>query len=101
MHSAAAGGTFLVSDGADLSTTELLQGMKRALGARGFLFPVPVSLLTTLASMIGQGAVAQRLFGSLQIDLEPTRRTLSWNPPYPVQAALSRVARQFLDAQKR
>lgn len=96
-HPAAANRVFLVSDGEDLSTTELLQRMGVALGRPARLLPVPAGWLEIVASLLGKKAVAQRLCGSLQVDIEETRRLLDWTPPVTVDAALHKTARYFLE----
>ena len=91
-HPAAAGQTFLASDGEDLSTAELLKRMGQALGRPARLLPVPVSLLGIGAALVGRRAVAQRLLGSLQVDIAHTRNTLGWAPPGSVDEGLRRAA---------
>jgi nucleoside-diphosphate-sugar epimerase len=91
-HPKAANQTFLVSDGEDLSTTELLQRMGRALGKPARLIPVPVGLMTFAANLLGKGAVAQRLFGSLQVDSSKARDLLGWKPVVTVDEALQKTA---------
>jgi nucleoside-diphosphate-sugar epimerase len=100
-HPKAANRTFLVSDGEDLSTTELLQRMSYALGRRPRLLPVPAGVLETVAKVFGKQSVAQRLCGSLQVDIAHTRETLNWRPPVSVDAALRKTAQHFLAHQKR
>ncbi|SHM85338.1 UDP-glucose 4-epimerase family protein [Phytopseudomonas punonensis] len=94
-HPAAANQTFLVSDGDDLSTTQLLQRMGTALGRPARLLPVPASLLQACAAMLGKRAIAQRLCGSLQVDIGKTRELLAWAPPVSVDEALRKTARAF------
>ena len=94
-HPAAANQTFLVSDGEDLSTTELLQRMGKALGKPARLLPVPASLLRAGAAILGRRAVAQRLCGSLQVDISKTRELLGWIPPVSVDDALRKTALAF------
>jgi nucleoside-diphosphate-sugar epimerase len=94
-HPAAANQTFLVSDGEDLSTTQLLQRMGRALGKPARLIPVPVGLMTFAASLLGKGAVASRLFGSLQVDSSKVRDLLGWKPVVTVDEALQKTADAF------
>lgn len=94
-HPAAANQTFLVSDGEDLSTTQLLQRMGSALGRPARLLPVPAGLLQAVAAMLGRRAIAQRLCGSLQVDITKTRELLGWTPPVSVDDALRRTARAF------
>lgn len=96
-HPAAANQVFLVSDGEDLSTTELLQRMSLALGKSARLLPVPAFLLSTAARLLGKGGVAQRLCGSLQVDIEKTCRLLGWTPPVSADEALRKAARHFLE----
>ncbi|MEO7361474.1 MAG: SDR family oxidoreductase, partial [Gemmatimonadaceae bacterium] len=87
-HPDAADQTFLVSDGHDLSTTELLQRMARALGKPSRLIPVPPAILEFCAALIGRQAVAQRLLGSLQLDITKARELLGWTPAMSVDEAL-------------
>lgn len=98
---AAAQQTFLVSDGDDLSTSELLQAMGKALGKPARLIPVPVSLMKILAGMAGKRAIAQRLFDSLQVDIGETRRSLDWSPPLSVDEAMKKTADDFIEARLR
>ena len=95
-HPAAANQTFLVSDGEDLSTTELLQRMGLALGRPARLIPVPTLLLKAGAALLGRRDMAQRLCGSLQVDITKTRTLLGWTPPISVDEGLRRAAQGFL-----
>ena len=95
-HPAAANQTFLVSDGEDLSTTALLQRMGRALGKPARLIPVPVGVMEVAAKLLGKGDVAQRLFGSLQVDSSKTRDLLGWTPVVSVDEALRKTATAFM-----
>ena len=98
-HPAAANETFLVSDGEDLSTTELLRRMGVALGKPARLLPVPSWLLEAGATILGKQALAQRLCGSLQVDISKTRELLGWTPPVSVDEALDKTAKYFLELQ--
>ena len=95
-HPAAANQTFLVSDGEDLSTTQLLQRMGRALGKPARLIPVPAMLLKAGAALVGKPAIAQRLCGSLQVDISKTQQLLGWTPPLSVDEGLKRAAEGYL-----
>jgi UDP-glucose 4-epimerase len=94
-HPKAANQTFLVSDGEDLSTTQLLQRMASALTVRARLLPVPPFVLRLGAALLGRRAWAQRLCGSLQVDMEKTRTVLEWTPPVSVSQALQATANHF------
>lgn len=95
-HPAAANQTFLVSDGDDLSTSELLQRMGVALDKSSRLLPVPSRFLEAGAAVLGKQALAQRLCGSLQVDITKTRELLGWTPPVCVDDALRQTAAHFL-----
>lgn len=90
-HPAAAGQTFLVSDGQDVSTTELLRRTAKAMGKNVLLLPVPASVLEWGAAVMGKRAVARRLCGSLQVDISKTRRLLGWNPPLTLDQGLKKA----------
>lgn len=90
-HPQAANQTFLVSDGQDLSTTELVRGMAQAAGVPARLLPVPVWALQAGASLLGRGDAVQRLCGNLQVDISKARSLLGWVPPVSVKEGLRRV----------
>ena len=90
-HPLAANQTFLVSDGQDLSTTELIRGMARAAGVSARLLPVPVWALQAGASLLGKGDAVQRLCGNLQVDISKARTLLGWTPPVSVAEGLRRA----------
>ncbi len=94
-HPAAANQTFLVSDGEDLSTTQLLRRMGQAMGQPARLIPVPPALLKAGAALVGRPELAQRLCGSLQVDMSKTQQLLGWNPPISVDKGLRRAAEGF------
>jgi nucleoside-diphosphate-sugar epimerase len=91
-HPAAANRTFLVSDGEDLSTPDLLRRLAAAMGLRARLVPVSPRLLTLGATFLGKRGAARRLCSSLQVDISETRAFLSWSPPLTVDEALRRAA---------
>lgn len=90
-HPQAANQTFLVSDGQDLSTTELVRGMARAVGVPARLLPVPVWALQAGARLLGKGDAVQRLCGNLQVDISKARELLGWIPPVSVEDGLRRA----------
>lgn len=95
-HPNAAQQTFLVSDGEDISTTDLLRRTAKALGSSARLIPVPASTLCAVAKALGRADFAQRLCGSLQVDISQTCRLLGWAPVVGLDDALADTARQFL-----
>src|SRR4051812_45359247 len=99
VHPAAAG-TFLVSDGHDLSTQELVRSLASGLGISPRLFAVPRALLLLGGAMVGRRGAVARLTGSLQLDSSRIRRALDWSPPHTVTQGLNATAqwyRQVLD----
>ena len=96
-HPKAANEVFLISDGEDVSTTELLQKVAKALGKKSRLIPVPVGLMTFAAKLIGKSDVANRLFGSLQVDSSKARNLLGWKPVITMDAQLKKTAEAYLN----
>lgn len=90
-HPQAANQTFLVSDGSDLSTTELVRGLARATGVPARLVPVPVWALQLGATLLGKSDAVQRLCGNLQVDISKARSLLGWTPPISVDEGLRRA----------
>lgn len=90
-HPMAANQTFLVSDGEDLSTTELLKRIGNAMKQPARLLPVPAGLLALAANSLGKKRISQSLLGSLQVDISNTRKTLNWEPPITVDDGLRRA----------
>ncbi len=95
-HPGAANQVFLASDGEDVSTTVLLRRTADALGKPARLLPVPVPVLRLAAGLLGKQDFAQRLCGSLQVDIGKTRDLLGWTPPLTLQAALALAAQDFV-----
>ena len=94
-HPAAANQTFLVADGEDLSTPELVRRLARAMGRPARLFPVPDALLRLGALLCGGQDIAGRLLDSLEADITKARRLLSWSPPVSVDEGLARARKSL------
>jgi len=94
-HPAAANQTFLVSDGEDLSTAQLLKRMGAAMGHPTRLFYLPPVLLRLGATVLNKPGIYQRLCGTLQLDIAKTRHLLDWTPPVSVDEGLRRAAEGF------
>jgi len=88
-HPAAANQVFLVSDGEDLSTADLLRRLAAAMGRSARLWPVPPALLRSGALMLGRRDLAERLLADLRIDITNTRRLLGWSPMVSVEEGLN------------
>ncbi len=98
-HPKAANEIFLISDGEDVSTTELLQKVARALGKKSRLVPVPVSWMQFVAKCVGKETVSNRLFGSLQVDSAKARKLLGWKPVITMDEQLKKTADAFLESE--
>ena len=94
-HPKAANEIFLISDGEDVSTTQLLQKIAQALNKRALLLPVPVSWMRFAARLIGKRDVANRLFSSLLIDSSKARDLLGWHPVTSMDQQLKKIAETY------
>ncbi len=87
----AAGKTFLVSDGDDLSTPELINYIAYAMGRSSRLFSMPEIFLKIIGKFINKGNEMDRLLGSLQVDIDYTRKVLNWKPSVKVAEEIKRM----------
>ena len=90
-HAAAANETFLVSDGDDLSTADLVRRLANAMGRDARLVSVPPKLLEMAGDLLGRRETVRRLLDSLQVDITKARRQLAWSPPLSVDEGLCRA----------
>ena len=97
-HPAAAGKTYLVSDGEDVSTAELISRIAQALGKPSKLWPCPLGLIELAGMLTSKSDEIARLLGSLCIDSSKIRSELDWTPPYTLEQGLAETA-QWLHGQ--
>lgn len=95
-HPAAAGNTYLVSDGEDVSTPELIRRTASALGVEAKLLPFPLGLMHIAGRLFGKSSTVNRLVGSLTVDSSKIRRELGWVPPFTMDQGLRNTAEWFL-----
>jgi nucleoside-diphosphate-sugar epimerase len=88
----AVGQTYLISDGEDLSTPDLVRRLGKALGVTVRLWPVPLSVLRWMGQVAGKQALIDRLLGSLQVNLSKIKLELDWYPPFSVDRGLAETA---------
>ena len=100
-HSAAVGRTYLVSDGEDVTTPELIRKLASAMGRQSRLVHVPVDWLRTLAGAIGKRDQIERLTQSLEINSTRIRNELDWQPPYTLQQGIDETVRWYLNSRDR
>jgi len=91
-HPSAANQIFLVSDGHDLSTPELIRYAAADLGVKVKLVSFPKFVIKLCANIIGKSKAAQRLCSSLQVDISKARIILGWSPPLSVKDGLRGLA---------
>ena len=92
---AAAGEIFLVSDGEDLSTPDLMQRIGGFLGRPARLIPVPYRFLSIMARIMGKKDPLDKLCHSLQVNVEKARKVLHWQPPFSVDEELEQTIEWF------
>jgi UDP-glucose 4-epimerase len=97
-HPSAANQTFLVSDGEDISTTQLLQFTASAMKVKSRLMPVPALMIEVAAKLLNRGDVAQRLCGNLQVDISKARQLLGWVPPISVKEGLQKAVESYVQS---
>jgi UDP-glucose 4-epimerase len=87
-HPAAAGQTFLVSDGGAVSSAELVRVLAQALGRGPRLIRIPPSFLRAIGRLTGREEIILRVAGSLEVDSSKIRRLLHWAPPYTLEQGI-------------
>ena len=90
-HPQAAYQTFLISDGKDVSSADLVRGLARELGVTARVLPVPPWILLLGAKGLGKGDVTQRLCGSLRVDITKAQTLLGWSPLISLDEGLRRT----------
>ncbi|MDP3041583.1 MAG: GDP-mannose 4,6-dehydratase [Candidatus Omnitrophota bacterium] len=108
-HPKAVGETFLVSDGQDVSTVELIRMIAGEMKAtnqvktRGRVYfscfkfwknrNVPYSLLKALCRIVGKGEELDKLTGSLVVDSSKIRNLLGWKAPWTLEEGIRETVR--------
>lgn len=95
-HPAAAGKTFLVSDGEDVSTSELIRMIASVMGKKSPLFNISPKLMLWLGEAIGRETTIHRLTSSLVVDSSYIGRELGWIPPYTLTQGLQETVEWYL-----
>jgi UDP-glucose 4-epimerase len=97
-HPRAAGRTWMISDGFDLSTPDLIRALATAMKRRARLIPVPVALLKLAGALVGRRAEVERLCSSLVVDASPLQVELNWHPPVSFEQGIERTVAWYLSA---
>ena len=91
----ACGQVFLVSDGEDVSTSQFLRKVSKAVRSKTILLPIPVNTLQFILRVIGKGNIAERLFDSLQVDNSKAKELLNWQPIITMDKQLKKIAKNL------
>lgn len=94
-HKDAKNEVFLISDDDDISTAGLLEEIAKGLGVKNKAVNIPAGFINTAASAIGKSGVAQRLSGSLQVDISKAKKLLGWHPKYSTSESIQETARSY------
>lgn len=98
-HPAAANQIFLIADGEDLSTEDVVRHLALGMGiSKALLFPYPGRLIRLAARLAGKQGMYSQLYGSLIVDASKARRLLGWQPRLSAQAALQKAGREYKQA---
>lgn len=90
-HPLAANQLFLVSDGQDVSTPELIMAIATAMERPFILLPIPLPLLAAVSKVLGKQDLLEKLTASLTLDIQKIRRAINWNPPYTFAEAIKKT----------
>ncbi len=96
-HPAAAGKTYLVCDGEDVSTPELVQLISAGMGKHARLFSLPLWLFRAIAAVTRQHAAFERITGSLRVNDELIRHELGWQPPYSITQGIQMTVARYME----
>ncbi len=99
-HPRAAGELFLVADGEDVSTAQMIMALREGMGKRPLLFAFPVGLLRLALLMLGKAAMYEQLCGSLQVDASKAYRLLGWQSSENTLEGLRKAGREYISRQK-
>lgn len=93
-HPAAENNTFIVSDGEDISTLELIKILSQAIEVKSRAFSIPINIILFIARLLGRADIARRLCCNLQVDISKAENLLGWNPSINIRNGLARAFSQ-------
>ncbi|MDT8869851.1 NAD-dependent epimerase/dehydratase family protein [Vibrio fluvialis] len=88
-HPAAAGHTFLASDGETVSTRHFTNAIAEGLGKKVIQLPIPVSLMRFVGKLVGKSTMIEQLYGDLEVDSSNIKEVLDWTPPLTMKQAMA------------
>lgn len=99
-HPLAGNQIFLVSDGQDLSTVELIKEIGLAMGKIPYLMPFPKFCFDLLGFVLRKKSITARIFGSLQVDISKNSKLLGWAPPFTTKESMNKTVNYYLSNSK-
>ena len=100
-HPKAKNQIFHVSDDRDMSTSELLKMISKAKDRRSFLFKLPKSLIFIIFKLLKREGVYERLFSSMQIDINHTKSALDWEPSADIEGSIRECVLYLRDTKEK
>ena len=94
-HPKAAGETFLLSDGQDVSTPDLIKMIARAMNKKAILFSLHPGILKALCRVAGKAEELEKLTGTLLVDSSKIRNLLGWKPPWTLEEGLGEAVKEY------
>ena len=95
-HPKAAGKIFLVSDGEDISTPDLIRKLSKFMNKSPRLFSVPKSIIQFMGRLVGKSSEVKGLLGSFRVDNSYTHKILGWSPPFTLDESLKKTVHWYL-----
>lgn len=93
-HPKAANQTFLISDGDDVSTAELIKTIRQASNHKPLLIALPPLILEWIFKLSGQSSLATRLLSTLQVDNSKAKTLLDWQPKIKFRDGILRALKE-------
>lgn len=84
--------TFVVSDGNDVSTSDLIRYLGKSISKDVILVPMPYRLLSFFLKLIGKANLSQRIFGNLQVEISTLQDELKWQPESNLEALFKEMS---------
>lgn len=97
-HPKASNEIFLVSDGRDLSTHDIVKTLSEALGKTQLFFSFHPAILKLLLLLLNKRNIYERLFLNLQVEINKTKELLDWYPRISVEVGLQRTVELWLNS---
>ena len=94
-HPQAPGETFMISDGQDISTPNLIKMIASAMNKKQVLFYLHPGILKALCKILGKGEEMEKLTGSLIVDSSKIRNLLGWKPPFTLEDGISETVKRY------